>query len=390
MFCVRVFIWLDDRLALQEILDDVSSKFVPPHVKLFYCFGGLVLFSVLVQVATGFALTFYYRPSVSDALASVRAIMSDVHSGWLIRSGHRWGASLMVCCIVLHVCRVYLTGGFKKPREVTWITGVALAVCTGGPSVGQATLTRFYSLHTFVLPLVTLGLMLMHFLPAHPTIKHNFTIAIRVGSHWCMSEACWPVLALMLFTCGLLSIASDTTLPPGTFWLSGGSAVEWLAAQMDSLTASQLDSRSWLPVVGGSFDVNVTAGLALAVSHSYFYAGVQTRSLGYLERYVSPVAYLLPINLLEDFSKPLSLSFRLLGNILADELTIAVLSSLVAFIVPVAVMCLGIFTSAIQALVFVTLAAYIGEGEYPLRACKVDRINVPSLPRFGSRQGSPP
>ena len=77
-----------------------------------------MLTAFLVQVATGFALTFYYRPSVSDALTSVRAIMSDVHSGWL------------VCCIVLHVCRVYLTGGFKKPREITWITGVALAVCT--------------------------------------------------------------------------------------------------------------------------------------------------------------------------------------------------------------------------------------------------------------------
>jgi len=156
------FLWLDDRLALQEILEDVGSKFVPPHVNIFYCFGGLVLTSFLVQVATGFALTFYYRPSVSEALASVRSIMIDVHSGWLIRSGHRWGASLMVCCIVLHVCRVYLTGGFKKPREVTWITGVALAVCIpvvgqvlvelirGGPSVGQATLT--------------LALMLVHFL----------------------------------------------------------------------------------------------------------------------------------------------------------------------------------------------------------------------------------
>ena len=108
--------------------------------------------------------------------------------------------------------------------------------------------------------------------------------------------------------------------------------------------------------------MNVTAGLALATSHTYFYAGFQTRSIGYLARYVTPVAYLLPINLLEDFSKPLSLSFRLLGNIMADELTIAVLSSLVAFIVPVAVMCLGIFTSAIQALVFATLAgAYIAE-----------------------------
>jgi F-type H+-transporting ATPase subunit a len=134
---------------------------------------------------------------------------------------------------------------------------------------------------------------------------------------------------------------------------------------MADLTSSQLGERSWLPVVAGSFvfifasnwagallpielirvpetelhaptaDINVTAGLALATSHAYFYAGFQTRSFGYLERYVSPVAYLLPIN---DFSKPLSLSFRLLGNIMADELTIAVLSSLVAFIVPVAVM----------------------------------------------------
>jgi cytochrome b6 len=177
------FLWLDDRLALQEILEDVGPKFMLARVATFFLavlgFGGLIHAAFLVQVATGFALTFYYRPSVSEALASVRSIMIDVHSGWLIRSGHRPPVSealasvrsIMVCCIVLHVCRVYLTGGFKKPREVTWITGVALAVCIpvvgqvlvelirGGPSVGQATLTRFYSLHTSVLPFVTLALM---------------------------------------------------------------------------------------------------------------------------------------------------------------------------------------------------------------------------------------
>jgi F0F1-type ATP synthase membrane subunit a len=203
-------------------------------------------------------------------------------------------------------------------------------------------------------------------------------MAIRVGTHWCMPQrfpfgsihldTVLPVLGLMAFTIGLLSIASDSNQPPGAFWLSGGSAAGLMASQMADLTSSQLGERSWLPVVAGSFvfifasnwagallpielirvpqtelhaptaDVNVTAGLALATSHAYFYAGFQTRSFGYLERYVSPVAYLLPINLLEDFSKPLSLSFRLLGNIMADELTIAVLSSLVAFIVPVAVM----------------------------------------------------
>ena len=75
-----------------------------------------------------------------------------------------------------------------------------------------------------------------------------------------------------------------------------------------------------------------------------------------------PVPFLLPLNVLEDFSKPLSLSFRLFGNILADELTLAVLYSLVPYCIPVPVLLLGIFTSGIQALVFSTLAgAYIGE-----------------------------
>merc|ERR1719155_474088 len=121
--------------------------------------------------------------------------MTQVNFGWLIRSVHRWSASMMVLNMILHVCRVYLTGGFKKPRELTWVTGVILAVVTvsfgvtgyslpwdqvgywackivtgvpealdevvagagkisvlalrGGFSVGQSTLTRFYSVHTF-------------------------------------------------------------------------------------------------------------------------------------------------------------------------------------------------------------------------------------------------
>jgi cytochrome b6 len=101
---MRFFTWFDDRLVLQEIFDDISSKFISLHNirqmavwAIFYCFGGLVLTAFLVQVATGFALTFYYHLTVGDALNSVRAIMNDVHSGWLIRSGHRWGASVMVC-----------------------------------------------------------------------------------------------------------------------------------------------------------------------------------------------------------------------------------------------------------------------------------------------------
>jgi F-type H+-transporting ATPase subunit a len=109
-------------------------------------------------------------------------------------------------------------------------------------------------------------------------------------------------------------------------------------------------------------DINTTVALALLTSISYFYAGINKKGLGYFKRYVSPAAFLLPINVLEDFSKPLSLSFRLFGNILADELVVGVLVALVPLIIPIPVMLLGVFTSAIQALVFATLAgAYIGE-----------------------------
>jgi cytochrome b6 len=193
------------QIEVQAIADDISSKYVPPHVNIFYCFGGIVFTCFLVQVATGFAMTFYYRPTVTEAFASVQYIMTEVNFGWLIRSVHRWSASMMVLNMILHVCRVYLTGGFKKPRELTWVTGVALASVTvsfgvtgyslpwdqvgywackivtgvpdaipvvggllvqvlrGGVSVGQSTLTRFYSAHTFVLPVVAVVLMLTHF-----------------------------------------------------------------------------------------------------------------------------------------------------------------------------------------------------------------------------------
>jgi cytochrome b6 len=201
----NVYDWFQERLEIQAIADDITSKYVPPHVNIFYCLGGITLTCFIVQVATGFAMTFYYRPTVTEAFASVKYIMTEVNFGWLIRSVHRWSASMMVLNMILHVCRVYLTGGFKKPRELTWVTGVALAsvtvsfgvtgyslpwdqvgywackivtgvpeaipvvgslvvgVLSGGVSVGQGTLTRFYSAHTFVLPVVAAVLMLTHF-----------------------------------------------------------------------------------------------------------------------------------------------------------------------------------------------------------------------------------
>ncbi len=109
-------------------------------------------------------------------------------------------------------------------------------------------------------------------------------------------------------------------------------------------------------------DINTTAGLALLTSAMYFYAGFSKRGLSYFKKYIEPNPVLLPINVIEDLTKPLSLSFRLFGNILAEELVVAVLVLLVPLFIPVPVMILFLFTGAIQALIFATLsAAYIGE-----------------------------
>lgn len=204
-----IYDWCEERLEIQSIADDILSKFVPAHVNIFYCFGGIVLTAFLFQAASGFALTIYYRPTVVEAFASIQVILYKVNLGWLIRSIHRWSSGVMVLVLILHIGRVYLTGGFKKPRELIWVSGVILAVLTvsfgvtgyslpwdqigfwackivtstpeafdelipgagkflvlclrGGVSVTQSTLTRFYSVHTFVLPLLTLVLLLVHF-----------------------------------------------------------------------------------------------------------------------------------------------------------------------------------------------------------------------------------
>jgi F-type H+-transporting ATPase subunit a len=109
-------------------------------------------------------------------------------------------------------------------------------------------------------------------------------------------------------------------------------------------------------------DINTTVALALLTSIAYFYAGLRKNGLGYFSRYIEPTPVLLPINILEDFTKPLSLSFRLFGNVLADELVVSVFTLLVPIFIPLPVMILGLFASSIQALIFSTLsAAYIGE-----------------------------
>ncbi len=199
----------------------------------------------------------------------------------------------------------------------------------------------------------------------------------------------WLVIGLLL----LVSVAA--TRNPKRVPTGVQNLMEYCWEYLRDLAKSQLgekEYRPWLPFVGTLFlfifvcnwsgalvpwrlihlpegelaaptnDINTTVALALLVSLAYFYAGLKKSGLGYFAKYVQPTPILLPIAILEDFTKPLSLSFRLFGNILADELVVAVLVFLIPLVVPIPIMLLGLFTSAIQALVFATLAAaYIHE-----------------------------
>jgi F-type H+-transporting ATPase subunit a len=199
----------------------------------------------------------------------------------------------------------------------------------------------------------------------------------------------WIVIGLLLIA-SLAATRNVQRVPGGIQNL-----MEYALEFVRDLTKSQMgekEYRPWVPFVGTLFlfifvcnwsgalvpwklihlpegelaaptnDINTTVALALLTSLAYFYAGFKKRGLGYFSKYIEPTPVLLPIAILEDFTKPLSLSFRLFGNILADELVVAVLVLLVPLFVPLPVMMLGLFTSAIQALVFATLAAaYIHE-----------------------------
>jgi F-type H+-transporting ATPase subunit a len=219
--------------------------------------------------------------------------------------------------------------------------------------------------------------------------KHLYWHIGNLKVHGQVFLTSWVVIALLV----VASIAATRKIqrvPSGM-----QNFMEYAFEFVRDLAKNQLgekDYRPWLPFIGTLFlfifvsnwsgalvpwkliklpvgelaaptnDINTTVALALLTSLAYFYAGFSKRGLGYFKKYIEPTPILLPIAILEDFTKPLSLSFRLFGNILADELVVAVLVLLVPLFVPLPVMLLGLFTSAIQALVFATLAgAYIHE-----------------------------
>jgi len=191
----RVFGWFDRRYQLDSLIEFMREKSVPTHgAMMWYYFGGATLFFFIVQVVTGILLLMYYVPSSDSAYESIHLIMSKVQFGWLIRSIHSWSANLMILSAFIHLFSVFFTVSYRKPRELTWVSGMImlflamgfgfsgyllpwnelsffatkvgtdmvgkvpfighqlLIVLRGGENVTGATLTRFFGLHVAILP----------------------------------------------------------------------------------------------------------------------------------------------------------------------------------------------------------------------------------------------
>jgi cytochrome b6 len=197
--------WLEERVGLSEVERLLRKKEVPVHRHaVWYYLGGMTLFLLGIQVATGILLLFYYRPSAEEAYESIQFIMAEVEFGWLVRSIHSWAANLMIFTLFLHLGSVLLLRAYRPPREVTWMSGVGLLglslgfgftgyllpwnelayfatkvgteitgavpgaggflrrLLRGGDEVTGATLTRFYGIHVAVLPALTTALLGLH------------------------------------------------------------------------------------------------------------------------------------------------------------------------------------------------------------------------------------
>jgi cytochrome b6 len=198
----------------------LSSKEVPRHRHSFwYYFGGLTLFFFCVQIITGILLSFYYQPAPEHAYESIRTIVNDTPHGWLVRSLHAWSAHLMVGMLLIHMFSVFLMKAYRKPRELMWLSGVALlllvlgfgftgyllpwdtkgyfatligtevpksvpllgrwgvGIVKGAEYVGEETLTRMYSLHVIILPLT--GLLVVAF---HLLVNQFSGVSVPIGA----------------------------------------------------------------------------------------------------------------------------------------------------------------------------------------------------------------
>jgi menaquinol-cytochrome c reductase cytochrome b subunit len=196
--------WVEERSGLVGGVKYFLFRNVPSDTNWMQTLGAATLTAFIVQAVTGVILAMYYKPTPGDAYSSIRNITDEVTLGWLVRGMHRWGASVFIILMFLHMGRVFLFGAYKYPRELNWIVGVLLLVLgmlegftgyllpwdqtaywatvvginlngtapflgpwiaqflRGGQEIGADTLTRFYSLHMLLVPGAIMGLIGLH------------------------------------------------------------------------------------------------------------------------------------------------------------------------------------------------------------------------------------
>jgi len=202
--------YLDERLPLPRfVFNAVGAGYpVPRNLNYMWNFGVLAGFALVMQIVTGVVLAMHYAANAGVAFDSVEHIMRDVNWGWMLRYGHANGASMFFIVIYTHIFRGFFYSSYKAPREMIWLLGVVIfllvmatafmgyvlpwgqmsfwgaKVITGLfsaiPIVGEplqqwllggfapdnAALNRFFSLH-FLLPFVTLGVIILHIWALH-------------------------------------------------------------------------------------------------------------------------------------------------------------------------------------------------------------------------------
>ncbi|HLE56557.1 MAG TPA: cytochrome b N-terminal domain-containing protein [Rhodothermia bacterium] len=201
----NLFTWLDERFELTPLIEFARKKSVPVHRSTFlYYLGGITLLLFIIMVSSGILLLMYYQPGTESSYESVRFIMTKVKFGWLFRSIHHWSANLMILFAVLHMLSTLFTRAYRKPRELTWVTGFILLCLALGlgfsgyllpwdelaffatkvgtdiagavPLIGEpakeflragsdvtgATLTRFYAFHVALLPAIFTVFLTLH------------------------------------------------------------------------------------------------------------------------------------------------------------------------------------------------------------------------------------
>jgi ubiquinol-cytochrome c reductase cytochrome b subunit/menaquinol-cytochrome c reductase cytochrome b subunit len=197
--------WIDERTSLSGGLRWMLFRKVPKGVNWFYTLGSASMFAFLSQAVTGVFLAMYYRPDAAGgAYESVRYLTNEVFLGEFVRGMHRWGSSVMVILVFLHMGRVFFFGAYKYPRELNWVIGVVLLIMTmtmsftgyllpfdqrsywatvvgvningtgplvgpflsdflrGGAEFGATTLSRFYAIHMMLVPGAIAALMGAH------------------------------------------------------------------------------------------------------------------------------------------------------------------------------------------------------------------------------------